>query len=59
VREGRYVLHDREAIEQCAWGTVRRWSPAPAVSMLKSTVSDLYRAWPGAIDPYYRLQSRR
>jgi cytosine/adenosine deaminase-related metal-dependent hydrolase len=59
VREGRYVLHDREAIEQRAWATVRRWSPAPAVSMLKSTVSDLYRAWPGAIDPYYRLQSRR
>ena len=58
VRGGRYVLHDRDEIEQRAWTTVRRWSPGPAVSMLKSTVTDLYRAWPGAIDPFYRLQSR-
>jgi cytosine/adenosine deaminase-related metal-dependent hydrolase len=59
VREGRYVLGDRDEIERRAYGTARRWSPAPAVTLLRDAVTDLYRAWPGVGEPYYRLQSRR
>jgi 5-methylthioadenosine/S-adenosylhomocysteine deaminase len=59
VRGGRYTRRDRDEIERAAHDTVRRWSPGPAVRTLKEAVADLYRAWPGAVDPYYRLQSRR
>jgi cytosine/adenosine deaminase-related metal-dependent hydrolase len=58
VRDARYIVRDRDEIERRAWETVRRWSQGPAVRMLKDTVTDLYRAWPGAAQPYYRLHSR-
>jgi cytosine/adenosine deaminase-related metal-dependent hydrolase len=58
VRGGRYVAGDRDAIERRAYETSRRWSPAPAVRLLKATVTDLYRDWPGGAEAYYRLQSR-
>ena len=58
VREGRYVLHDREDIERRAYEHVKRWTQSPAVRLLKQAVTDLYRAWPGHDDPYYRLHSR-
>lgn len=59
VRGGRYSLRDRDEIERIAHDTARRWSPGPAVRLLKDAVVDLYHRWPGDIEPYYRLHSRR
>jgi cytosine/adenosine deaminase-related metal-dependent hydrolase len=58
VRGGRYGLHDREEIERRAYEHMKRWTPSPPVRLLKQAVTDLYRAWPGGGDPYYRLHSR-
>lgn len=58
VREGRYTLGDRAAIEAAAYKTVQRWEQGPGVKKLKESVIDLYGQWPDGSEASRSLRSR-
>jgi hypothetical protein len=58
VRDGRYVLQDREELERKAYEGQRQWMLTPATRLLRSQLVERYASQDFGGQPFYRLNSQ-
>jgi len=58
VRDGRYVLRNREEIESKAHEGERQWRLTPATRLLRSQIVERYASQDFGGQPFYRLNAR-
>lgn len=58
VRDGRYVVRDREELERKAYEGQRQWMLTPATRLLRSQIADRYASQDFGGQPFYRLNSQ-
>ena len=58
VRDGRYILRDREELKRKAYEGHRQWMLTPAIRLLRSQIGERYASQDFGGQPFYRLNSR-
>lgn len=58
VRDGRYVLRDREELERKAYEGHRQWMLTPATRLLRSQIGERYASRDFGGQPFYRLNAQ-
>ena len=58
VRDGRYILRDREELERKAYEGQRQWMLTPATRLLRSQIVERYASQDFGGQPFHRLNSQ-